>query len=318
MNRLKIRKTGRFLFAVIFAVVMTALTGFTALAGEKVNIKEGTYYIKAVNGNAKGKVLYWNEKAEDQNICMMFDSIGSKNEEQAVWFIRKNRNFDDYYGIYLYSDYNPKNEYSNRLEIDSLTGRDQPYLLSTKGPHVFCGPYSNQDDAFEFIRESGSNDYTNLSIWSRVDKYRLNRHKVVKPFRADLIYVNANKDNDTNNKLWELVPVNFDRKISQTAPSLSAKQKGKITVNWSKFRNKIKKSEFWSSTKYIEIQCSTKKDFSKNVKTKKIKKGTVNKAKAKSTLSKLKRNKTYYIRARLIDKNGVATNWSKAVKIKTK
>ena len=59
-------------------------------------------------------------------------------------------------------------------------------------------------------------------------------------------------------------------------------------------------------------------DFSKNVKTKKIKKGTVNKAKAKSTLSKLKRKKTYYIRARLIDKNGVATNWSKAVKIKTK
>ena len=112
MNRQNTRNTGRFLFAVIFAVVMTALTGFTALAGEKVNIKEGTYYIKAVNGNAKGKVLYWNKKAEDQNICMMFDSIGSKNEEQAVWFIRKNRNFDDYYGIYLYSDYNPKNEFS--------------------------------------------------------------------------------------------------------------------------------------------------------------------------------------------------------------
>ena len=56
----------------------------------------------------------------------------------------------------------------------------------------------------------------------------------------------------------------------------------------------------------------------RTMKSKKIKKGKINKAKVKSTLLKLKRKKTYYVRARLIDSKGVGTNWSKAVKVKTK
>ena len=43
---------------------------------------------------------------------------------------------------------------------------------------------------------------------------------------------------------------------------------------------------------------------------------TFNKANAKTALSKLKRNKVYYIRARLIDAKGVCSNWSKTVKVK--
>ena len=89
-------------------------------------------------------------------------------------------------------------------------------------------------------------------------------------------------------------------------------------MNWDAFRKKIKSSKAWKTAEYIEIQYSTDKQFAKNVKTKKIRKGSVNKAKAKSTLSKLKRKKTYYIRARLIDKNGVCSNWSKTVEVGTK
>ena len=303
----------------LFLAVMTmVLTSGSVMAGEKVSIKEGTYYIKAVNGNAKGQVLYWNEDADDQNTCMMFESCGGKHAENEIWYITKNRNFDDYYGIYLYRTYTGNKDKSKRIEIDNLTGRDQPYLMSTKGPHVFCGPFSNQDDAFEFIRESGNDDLKNLSIWSKADRYRFNRHKVTRPFRSDIIYVNANKDNDTNNKLWELVPVNYVRHLDTTKLSVTAANNGSLKVSWDRFRNNVKNSSAWKNAKYIEIQYSTDKEFLKNVKTKKIQKGTVNKEKAKSKLANLRIQKTYYLRARLVDQKGTATNWTKAVTIRTK
>ena len=320
MNKQQLRITKHFFFMILFAVVMTALTSLTAMAGEKVSIPEGTYYIKAVNGNAKGQVLYWNEKVSDQNICMMFEPCGGPNADNEVWFITKNRNFDDYYGIYLYRTYTGDKDRSNRIEIDNITIKQTTFMRIKTDPHVFCGPWGNQDDAFEFVRESGTNNYSNLSIWSREDQYRFNRHKEVKPFKADLIYINANKDNDTNNKLWELVPVNYVRNMSKTAPSVTARKNGKVTIKWKKFLKKIKKSSVWKKAKYIQVQYSTDKTFStKSVtKTKTIKKKKINKAKVKSTLSKLKRRKKYYIRVRLIDSRGISSNWSKTVKVKTK
>jgi hypothetical protein len=298
--------------------MMMALAGVSVLAEQQVDIAEGTYYIKAVNGNAKGQVLYWNEKESDQNISMMFESCGGANADYEVWYITKNRNFDDYYGIYLAKDYTGNKDYSKRIEIDNLTGRDQPYLTSTTGPHVFCGPYGNQDDAFKFYCQDKNASYTNLIIESRDEQYRFFRHKEVKLFHHDIIYVKANQKHDTSDKLWELVPVNYIWKLSASAPKVTAKKNGKVAVNWEKIRDKIKNNKYWKEAKYIEVQCSTDKDFAKNVKTKKIKKGTVNKAKAKATISKLKKKKTYYVRARLIDKKGVCSNWSKTVKVKTK
>ena len=314
--------TKYFITMILFAVMMMALTGVSAMAEQLADIQEGTYYIKAVNGNAEGQVLYWDEKASDQNTSMMFEACGGSHADNEVWFITKNRNFDDYYGIYLYKDYTPRIQYwkdkCKRIEIDNLTGRDQPYLTSTTGPHVFCGNFGNQDDAFRFYCQNGTNSYTNLIIESRNDKYRFFRHKEVKVFHADLIYVKANTKHDTSDKLWELIPVNYVKSMSKAAPSLSAQKNGMVTVNWDRFRDKIKNSKVWKSAKYIEVQYSTDKDFLQDVKTKKIRKGSVNKAKAKSALSKLERKKTYYIRARLLDEQGLGSNWSKVVKVRTK
>lgn len=317
MNKQKKRVAKRCLLVMMSAMMIMAFSGVSVMAAERADIAEGYYYIKAANGNANGQVLYWNEDYEDQNICMMFESSGGKHADNEVWFIRKNRNFDDYYGIYLARTYYG-DEYCNRLEIDNLTGRDQPYLMTTKGPHVFCGPYGNQDDAFVFMNEKGDGSYTNLTMWSHDDGYKLNRHKEVKVFKSDLIYINANKDSDNNNKLWELIPVNYVRNLGRTAPAVTAQKGGKLKIGWDKLRNKFKDSEVWQNAEYIEIQYSTDKAFLKNVKTKTIKKGTFDKESAKSKLSKLKIKKTYYIRARLIDKDGVASNWSKTAEIRTK
>ena len=318
MNTEKSGTTKRFFIAMLIAAIMTVLTGAPAMAEKLVDIQEGTYYIKAVNGNAKGKVLYWDEKASDQNTCMMFESSGGSHADYEIWYITKNRNFDDYYGIYLYKDYTGNKDRSKRIEIDNLTGRDQPYLMSTTGPHVFCGSFGNQDDAFRFYCQDSTSSYTNLIIESRENQYRFFRHKDVKLFHADLIYVKANTKHDTSDKLWELIPVNYERKLGNTALSVTAQKNGKVTVKWDNFRKKIKSSKVWKNAKYIEIQYSTDKDFLKDVKTKKIKKGTVNKTKAKSKLSKLKRKKTYYVRVRLLDSKGVGSNWSKTVKVKAK
>lgn len=324
MNTLKHGSTKHFLLIVFFAFMVMALSGVSVMAEEKVDVKEGTYYIKAINGNAKGQVLYWNDKASDQNISMMFESCGGSHADNEVWFITKNRNFDDYYGMYLAKDYYGDKDHCKRIEIDNLTGSDMEYpsvfgyLTSTTGPHIFCGAYGNQDDAFQFFCQNSTKSYTNIIIESRDDKYRFFRHKEVKPFKADLIYVKANTKHDTSDKLWELIPVNYVKNMSRTAPSVTAKKNGKVKISWDKLRNKVKSSKAWKNAKYVQVQYSTDKDFMKNVKAKKIKKGTVNKKKAKSTLSKLRRKKTYYIRARLIDAKGVCSNWSKTVKIKSK
>ena len=322
-----VHKSGRvkhFLLVVSIAVMMMALGGVTALAEQQIDVQEGTYYIKAVNDTAKGQVLYWDEKASDQNTCMMFESAGGSHADNEVWYITKNRNFDDYYGIYLARTYTGNKDRSNRIEIDNLTGSDMEYpsvfgyLTSTSGPHVFCGAFGNQDDAFRFYCQNSSPSYTNLIIESRDDKYRFYRHKDVKVFHHDLVYVKANTKHDTSDKLWELIPVNYSRRMTSASPTLTAKKNGKVSVNWSKFRSRLKKTKVWKKAKYVEVQCSTDKNFSKNVKTKRFRKGTVNKAKAKSMLKKLRRNRNYYIRVRLVDKKGVGSNWTKIVKVRTK
>ena len=318
MSREKSGLIRRLFIMVLVTVIMAALTGVSAMAEQQVSIEEGTYYIKALNGNAKGQVLYWDEKAADQNTCMMFEPCGGAHADNEVWFITKNRSSDDYYGIYLARSYYGNKDKCKRIEIDNLTGRDQPALMSTTGPHVFCGSFSNQDDAFRFFCQSGSNPCANLIIESRDDQYRFFRHKEVRPFRADLIYVKANTKHDTSDKLWELVPVNYEMNLNRTAPSATVQTSGKVTVGWDQFRNKLMNSKVWKNAKYIEIQYSTDKEFLENVKTKKIAKSSVSKEKAKSTLSGLRRKKVYYIRVRLIDAEGVCSNWSRAIRIRTK
>ena len=318
MNREESGMIRRILTMIFVTVIMTVFTGVSAMAEQQVDIPEGTYYIKASNGNAKGQVLYWDEKAEDQNTCMMFESCGGAHADNEVWFITKNRSSDDYYGIYLARSYYGDKDKCKRIEIDNVTGRDQPALMSTTGPHVFCGSYSNQDDAFRFFCQSGSNPCANLIIESRDDQYRFFRHKEVKPFRADLIYVKANTKHDTSDKLWELVPVNYDIKLNRTAPSAAVQRSGKVTVSWDQFRNKLMTSTVWKNAKFIEIQYSTDKEFLENVKTKKIAKSSVNKAKAKSALSGFRRHRVYYIRVRLIDAEGICSNWSRTIMTRTK
>ena len=320
MNKQSFKITKCFFFTFLFAFIMTTFTSLPVMAGKRIEVKEGTYLIKAINGHAKGQVLYWDEKISDQNKCMEFETQGGKHAENEIWYITKNRNFDEYYGIYLYRTYTGNKDKSKRIEIDNITSKRGTFVNVKTDPHVFCGAYSNQDDAFRFILESGSNPNSNLTIWSREDQFKFNRHKEVKPFKADLIYINGNKDNDNNNKLWELVPINYEKRLNKASLSVTAQKKGKVAVKWQNFIKKIKKSETWKKAKYIEVQYSTDKTFSKKsvTKTKKFKKKKINKAKAKSTLSKLKKKKKYYFRVRLIDSKGVFSNWSKTIKIKTR
>ena len=317
------RKARRLLFLALSVLLLTCFSCVSALAGTTVSIEEGTYYIKAINGNAKGQVLYWDEGASDEEHNLMFESCGGSHADNEVWYIRKHRaaHLDGYYSIYLYRTYYDDNkygmpEYNNRIEASSYVRRGK-YNIYESDPSVFCGTWSNQCDAFEFVREYGDDDYKNLSIYAEEEHYRLNRHREVKLFHHDLIYVNSNHDQDTKNKLWELVPVNYEKRMSRTSLSVNAQKNGNVTVDWEKFRDRIKNSKVWKNAKYIEIQYGTDKEFIKNTKTKTVKKGTVDKSKAKTALSKLDKNTTYYVRARLVDGDGVASNWSKAIKIKT-
>lgn len=283
----------------VLLVVMTIGFSVTAHATrQQVYPDYGYYKIVATNGHGNGQELYYDSKASKKDLKWKDDG--------TVWYIDKG----DYNGSYFISLADDRSCY---IDINETYVGDDKIVKVVKndGKNIM-----NRN--IYFFMESGSDIYDNLTIsiydWAgfRYD-YKLNRHKSI-----GNDYVNLRSDNDTNNKLWKLVPVNYAKSMSKSAPSLSAQKSGKVTIKWDKFRKKARSSKIWKSAKYVEIEYSTDADFATNVKRKKVKKGTVNKAKAKTALSRLKKGKYYYIRVRLIDKKGVYSNWSKVVKVKTR
>ena len=92
-------------------------------------------------------------------------------------------------------------------------------------------------------------------------------------------------------------------KCSLPAMKIAKLESGKktITVNWKKLsKSKAKR------IKKVEIQYSTDKNFSKNVKTKRV-----SSKKIAATLKKLKSGKKYYVRIRAYTKSGTTVNVSK-------
>lgn len=173
------------------------------------------------------------------------------------------------------------------------------------------------------FKEEGSKDYSKVTLrfatkWDdehRRPYYALKMHRVLS---AGNDYVQAQKFTGTNSALWSLIPVNYSKKLEKTALGVSANKSGETTIDWDKFRDKVKDLKVWKEAKFVEIQCSTDKYFVKNVMTKRIAKGKVTKENAKTALKKLKKNTKYYIRARLWDAKGVYSNWSKVVAVTIK
>jgi hypothetical protein len=399
LTKMKLQKSGitkRFLFAALCALIMAGLTCMPAMAAQEVTIQEGVYRIKAVNGNAKGLYLFYSE-GSDRDKRLQFHSFLKytdtaslrDHDMEQLWYIQKTSSNSNSYYIWTYFGY-----YQGYAAIKNLVKVRKP----NKDTPVYCetGAENGPDyyTQFKFYRESGSDNYNNLTIRpAGFESYRLNRHKKVRALSADLIYLNANKDSDTSNKLWQLEPFQklevtywdqnrkwfhsdtillegrwnittyiptlskneeffgwyFDgqstplyqpgqemsgrrsgcdlyadiRTVATVntkteAPSFTAKKNGKIGIDWTGFRRKMKKTSFWKTAKYVEIQYSTDSKFRKIGGIKKIKKGTIDKTSAKSTLSNLKKKKTYYIRVRLWDGNKRFSKWSKAIKVKTK
>ena len=151
-----------------------------------------------------------------------------------------------------------------------MVGINDTYIGNDKPLKVIQNNYNH---VIFFYNESGSDPYNNLTItlydWAGFSyNYKLNRHKSM-----GNDYVNLRSDNDTNNKLWKLVPVTYTKSIKKAAPSLTAEKEGAIRINWNKLRKKIKSTKVWKDAKYIEIQYSTDKEFRKNVKTKRSGRG---------------------------------------------
>jgi hypothetical protein len=293
--KMKKRIAARVCQLVFLLAMITGLSVTAYAARQQVTPAYGYYKIVATNGHGNGQELYYDSKASKKDLKWKDDG--------TIWYISQGP-YNGSCHIRLADD--P----SYYIDInETYVGNDQKVkVVKDDGRNVM-------NNVIYFFMESGSSIYENLTIsiydWAgfRYD-YKLNRHRSV-----GYDYVNLRSDSDTNNKLWKLVPVNYTKSMNKAAPVLTASSGGNASVNWNGFRNKIKNSEVWKKAKFIEIQYSTDKYFAKNVKSKKIRKGTVNKKNAKTALSKLKKNKAYYFRARLIDSKGVYSNWSKTVKI---
>lgn len=281
-------------------LLMVMLVGFslTAHAARTQQYPAYGYYkIVGQNGNGDGQELYYDSKASKKDLKWKDDG--------NIWYLDKGTYSDHSYYIRLADD------------PSYFIGDSEQYISKKDYLKVKQKQNLHHCDIY-FFSDYVSDGYVNLSIIlydvnNFSFDYKLNRHHSL-----GNDYVDLRTDSDNYNKLWKLIPVNYTKTMNKAEPSSKSGKKGNITVKWDKFRNKIKKTKAWKSAEFIELQYSTDKALEKNVKVKKIKKGTVNKAKAKTTLSKLKNKKTYYLRARLIDGNGVCSNWSKVVKVKTK
>jgi hypothetical protein len=199
----------RLIFAALLAVFMTGLTCASAKAAEEVTIPEGVYRLKATNGNSNGKYLFYSENS-DREQKLQFHSFLKytdpaslrDNEMEQLWFIQKtSSNSNSYYIWTYYGYYQGWASIKNLIKVRKPNG-DTPVYCETgadNGPDYYT--------SFKFYRESGSDNLNNLTIRpAGFENYRLNRHKKVRVVGSDLIYLNANKDNDTTNKLWQLVP----------------------------------------------------------------------------------------------------------------
>ena len=95
-------------------------------------------------------------------------------------------------------------------------------------------------------------------------------------------------------------------------PYYSSKSGGKVVINLKNLQEKIKKA--FPQAEWIEVQYSTDTRF-KNAWTKKI---GIKSLKKKIVLRNLKKNRTYYFRARLSNGKKLITAWTYRQKVKTK
>ena len=94
-------------------------------------------------------------------------------------------------------------------------------------------------------------------------------------------------------------------------PYYSSKPGGKVVVNLKNLQKEIKKA--YPKAKWIEVQYSTNIRF-KNARTKKIR---IINLKKQIVLRNLKKNRTYYFRARLSNGKKPITAWTYRQKVKT-
>ena len=282
--------------ALFFVLAMAAVIGFSskAEAREFVSPSCGYYKIVATNGNGNGQELYYDKDARDKDLKW-------KNEG-TIWLVSEGPYSNSYCIRWAENPY-------FYINVDDVKNNATVKMSYNDGPYA-------THHVIYFCKTDGGDTYNNVRIviyneYGFDYSYQLNRHKSI-----GYDYVNLRDDADYNNKLWKLVPVNYSKSFSKSELVSKVNKKNKLFVKWDKLRNKYKDTDIWKNAEKIEIQYSTDKEFEKKVKKKIIKKGTVDKKKAISKLSKLKIKKTWYIRARLIDADGVYTNWSKVKKIK--
>lgn len=264
-------------------------------------IDEGYYKIVAANGRGEGQELYWDQNASWKDLKW--------KKEGDIWIIGWNRPIESA----AHKGYILNIEKLRGGVAVKCTHRDD-IEISTLNPNR--GLYLNVG----IFKEEGSKDYSKVTIrfatkWDSKHNrpyYALKMHRVLS---AGNDYVQVQKFTGTSSALWSLVPVNYNKSFGKISLAASAKKSGEITVDWDKFRDKVKDLKVWKEAKYVEVQCSTDKYFEKNVRTKKVERGKVTKKNAKMALKNLKKNTKYYIRARLWDAKGVYSNWSKVIAV---
>jgi hypothetical protein len=274
-----------FLFLLLMALSTTNV--FAVKLNKIGNPKEGYYYIYCGFGTG-GDKLYYDSSASKKYIKW--------GKNGTVWYLRKDKDTGAY-KIELAEDSN----YFMHLRDGSSEIIDLPPDNRNYRYLWYFHDYGNNN----YVIESGKNG----SKAQRADsEYEMLIDRDDRPVVNDTVKLRANSSYYTavqNRWKFHLEPTTYDKALEDLKAKIL-----KIKVNRQDLIAYIKvqklSGQLWTKVKNVEIQYSTDKAFKNDVKTK-----VVSKDSEKIVIKNLKRDTTYYIRARLTTAKGVTSRWSK-------
>ena len=211
-------------------------------------------------------------------------------------------------GVTLYSDSNCTSKITTGTAISTRTvyakgesvGSATVTVTATNGTDETTDDYSASCDVT--VNEDNTNINNNNTNNNNSDTNNNNSNS------------NTNNNNNTNDDSNNNQKSNTERITISTRPAAvkaKVRKKKNVTVSWKKIKKTKKTRALRKKIKSIQVQYADNKSFTNNLHTKKV-----GKCKTKVTF-KLKRKKTYYVRARYVGSDGYS-KWSKVKKIRTK
>lgn len=288
-------------------IVGSATNVFATKLNKIVYPEDGYYYIYCGFGTG-GDKLYFDKTANWKSIKW--------GKNGSVWYIRKDKNTGAY-RIELAED----SSLFIHTGTENYSGHQSVTVFHTKTVGDYLWYFHDYGDN-NYVLELGENGdkakHANMdrgypmNVMNRRNKAVANDYLEVMPNTPYGPHYSGGDKVVYGSWKFHFEPTTYDKALEDLKAKIV-----KIKINRKNLIAYIKAQkltgQLWTKVKSVEIQYSTDKWFRINVNTK-----TVSKNSKQIKIKNLKRDTTYYIRARYTTEKGVTSRWSKTGSFKTR